>query len=137
MVHVPTLLWLAHPHYEDLDSLLDGLAITGCLLALLVTITGAANMVVMASLWGLYFSLVSDHPYDNDGDSDGLFQVSVGQTWFSFGWESQLLETGFLAVWSVPLWSWTQMPPELPSPKVSLNQLLSSERDRSTRNGNV
>ena len=49
----------------------------------------------------------------------GVFQVSVGQTWFSFGWESQLLETGFLAIWSVPLWSWRQMPSGLPSPKVS------------------
>ena len=29
MVQVPSLLWLAHPHYDDLDSLLDGLAITG------------------------------------------------------------------------------------------------------------
>ena len=51
-----------------------------------------------------------------------IFQVSVGQTWFSFGWESQLLETGFLAIWSVPLWSWRQMPSDLPSPKVSLEQ---------------
>ena len=40
-------------------SLLDGLALTGALLALLVAITGAANMVVMAALWTLYFSLVS------------------------------------------------------------------------------
>ena len=40
-------------------SLLDGLALTGALLAILVTITGAANMVVMAALWTLYFSLVS------------------------------------------------------------------------------
>jgi len=98
---VPSLLWLAHPHYDDLDSLLDGLAITGGLLSLLVTLTGAANMMVMTALWILYFSL-----------------VSVGQNWFSFGWESQLLETGFLAIWSVPLWSWSQMPSRLPSPKV-------------------
>ena len=60
MVQVPSLLWLAHPYYDDLDSLLDGLAITGGLLSLLITLTGAANMMVMAALWILYFSLVSD-----------------------------------------------------------------------------
>ena len=47
-----------------------------------VLVTGAANMVALALLWILYTSL-----------------VNVGQTWFSFGWESQLLETGFLAIW--------------------------------------
>ena len=60
MLHVPSLLWLAHPHYDELDSLLDCLAITGGLLSLLVTLTGAANMPVMAALWVVYFSLVSD-----------------------------------------------------------------------------
>ena len=63
--------------------------------------TGAANLVVIFLLWLLYFSL-----------------VSVGQNWFSFGWESQLLETGFLAIWSVPLLRWSQFPPGLPSPWV-------------------
>lgn len=45
-------------------------------------------MVVMATMWLLYMSI-----------------VNVGQTWFSFGWESQLLETGFLAIWAVPILS--------------------------------
>ena len=58
-------------------------------------------MIVMTLLWVLYFSL-----------------VSVGQSWFSFGWESQLLETGFLAIWSVPLLGWSQLPVRLPSPWV-------------------
>ena len=31
--------------------------------------------------------------------------VAVGQRWYSFGWESQTLETGFLAIWFVPFWS--------------------------------
>jgi len=40
-----------------------------------------AGMVLWALPWALYLSI-----------------VQVGQTWYSFGWESLLLETGFLAV---------------------------------------
>ena len=32
-MHAPTLLWLAHPLYTDLDTLLDGMALTGALVA--------------------------------------------------------------------------------------------------------
>lgn len=41
----------------------------------------AAAMTMWAVLWLLYLSI-----------------VNVGQTWYSFGWESLLLEVGFLAV---------------------------------------
>jgi hypothetical protein len=51
-----------------------------------ITISGAANSVIMVSLWLLYHSI-----------------VNVGQTWYSFGWESQLLECGFIAIFLVPL----------------------------------
>jgi len=100
LLHVPTLLWFGSP-WDDMDQLLDGIALTGAGLAMVVLVTGAANMIVMAMLWVLYHSL-----------------VSVGQTWFSFGWESQLLETGFLAIWCVPVFSWQRMPRKLPSPWV-------------------
>lgn len=40
-----------------------------------------AAMAMWAVLWAMYLSI-----------------VNVGQTWYSFGWESLLLETGFLAV---------------------------------------
>ncbi|MFD3939627.1 lipase maturation factor family protein [Streptomyces sp. NPDC058611] len=40
-----------------------------------------AAMGMWAALWALYLSI-----------------VNVGQTWYAFGWESLLLETGFLAV---------------------------------------
>lgn len=40
-----------------------------------------ASMLLWALLWLLYLSI-----------------VNVGQTWYSFGWESLLLEAGFLAV---------------------------------------
>ena len=77
-----------HGKGGELDILLDGIALTGAFLAILVMIRGAANMVMMAMMWMLYMSI-----------------VNVGQTWFSFGWESQLLETGFLAIWAVPILS--------------------------------
>jgi hypothetical protein len=40
-----------------------------------------ASMLIWAVLWALYLSI-----------------VNVGQTWYAFGWESLLLETGFLAI---------------------------------------
>jgi hypothetical protein len=40
-----------------------------------------ASMLAWAVLWGLYLSI-----------------VNVGQTWYGFGWESLLLEAGFLAI---------------------------------------
>ena len=40
-----------------------------------------ASMLAWAILWGLYLSI-----------------VNVGQTWYGFGWESLLLEAGFLAI---------------------------------------
>lgn len=45
--------------------------------------------------------------------------VSVGQRFFSFGWESQLLETGFLAIFLCPLTSLDPLPARLPTPQVA------------------
>ena len=42
-------------------------------------------MAVWALLWVLYLSI-----------------VNVGQIWYGFGWESLLLETGFLAIFLGP-----------------------------------
>lgn len=59
----------------------------GALLSAAVLAGGAdavplwAAMAMWAALWVLYLSV-----------------VNVGQTWYSFGWESLLLEAGFLAV---------------------------------------
>lgn len=100
MIHVPTLLWFGSP-WDDIDLVLDGIALTGAGLAMMVLVTGMANMLVMATMWVLYHSL-----------------VNVGQAWFSFGWESQLLETGFLAIWCVPVFSLKKMPRKLPPPWV-------------------
>lgn len=96
---VPTLLWFLE--HMGTDSFLDGVASLGFLLALGVTVTGAANALAMFLLWALYHSI-----------------VNIGQQWYSFGWESQLLETGFLAIFFCPLVAWKQLPRCTPPPRV-------------------
>jgi hypothetical protein len=76
---------LFHWHYSD--RALMGVAWSGVLLAaaLLVGLPQAAplpvTMLAWAILWVLYLSI-----------------VNVGQTFYAFGWESLLLEAGFLAI---------------------------------------
>lgn len=76
---------LFHLHYSD--RAYAALASGGAALAALVLAGGAdavplaAGMALWAALWVLYLSI-----------------VNVGQTWYGFGWESLLLEAGFLAV---------------------------------------
>jgi len=70
----------------------------GVLLSLAVML-GATNAVVMVVLWGLYMSL--EH---------------VGQTFFAFGWEIQILETGLLAAFLCPVKTWRPFPKAPPSP---------------------
>ncbi|MFB7512035.1 lipase maturation factor family protein [Streptomyces sp. NPDC056144] len=74
-------------HWRYSDTLFAAVAWTGFGLALAMA-AGAGDavplpvsMLLWLVLWGLYLSI-----------------VNVGQTWYSFGWESLLLETGFLAV---------------------------------------
>lgn len=76
---------LFHLHYSD--RFFAALAWTGAALSLALA-AGAgdrvplwAAMLLWLLAWILYLSI-----------------VNVGQTWYSFGWESLLLETGFLAV---------------------------------------
>jgi hypothetical protein len=80
---VPTLFWFFEP--QQVDFMLNAVALTGLIISLVVLLTGAANILLMLMLWLLYTSI-----------------VNVGQIWYSFGWESQLLETGFLAIFLVP-----------------------------------
>ncbi|XP_028991442.2 lipase maturation factor 1 isoform X2 [Betta splendens] len=93
--YAPSVLWFLD--WTDMDSNLDGVALLGMGLSGFVLVTGMANMVIMVTLWVLYHSL-----------------VNVGQLWYSFGWESQLLETGFLAVFLCPVWSLSQVPRRCP-----------------------
>ncbi|XP_030256928.1 lipase maturation factor 1 isoform X1 [Sparus aurata] len=93
--YTPSILWLLD--WSDMDANLDGIALAGMALSAFVLVTGMANMVIMGALWVLYHSL-----------------VNVGQLWYSFGWESQLLETGFLAIFLCPLWTLSQVPRNCP-----------------------
>jgi hypothetical protein len=63
----------------------------------LVLLTGYANVISLFLLWFLYMSF-----------------VHIGQLWYSFGWEIQLLETGFLAMFIVPLWDARPFPRTAP-----------------------
>ncbi|XP_068161515.1 lipase maturation factor 1 [Antennarius striatus] len=93
--YTPSILWLLD--WSDMDANLDGIALMGMLLSALVLVMGMANMVIMVMLWLLYHSL-----------------VNVGQLWYSFGWESQLLETGFLAIFLCPVWTLSRVPRRCP-----------------------
>lgn len=95
LYNCPTLLWFASS--DNFDFCLDLIAVVGMTVSIIVFILGAANALLVALLWVLYHSL-----------------VSVGQTWYSFGWESQLLETGFLAIFFCPIYTISKFPPHSP-----------------------
>ncbi|XP_037588169.1 lipase maturation factor 1 isoform X2 [Cebus imitator] len=99
--YAPTVLWLMD--WSDMNSNLDLLALLGLGVSAFVLITGCANMLLMVALWGLYMSL-----------------VNVGQIWYSFGWESQLLETGFLGIFLCPLWTLSRLPRHTPTSRIVL-----------------
>ncbi|XP_015446675.1 lipase maturation factor 1 isoform X1 [Pteropus alecto] len=99
--YAPTILWLLD--WSHMDSNLDALALLGLGISFFILVTGCANMVLMAVLWILYMSL-----------------VNVGQIWYSFGWESQLLETGFLGIFLCPLWTLSRLPRKTPPPQIVL-----------------
>jgi len=77
----PSLFW-----WEVSDPFLVAMAWAGAGLSLLV-LAGFANGVILAILWALYMSF-----------------IHIGQDWYGYGWEIQLLETGFLAIFLVPVW---------------------------------
>ncbi|KAK3606108.1 hypothetical protein CHS0354_006472 [Potamilus streckersoni] len=96
----PTLLWL-FDYEKYLDNLLDCIAYGGLALSGFLIINGGANWIVMLTLWVLYHSL-----------------VNVGQRWYSFGWESQLLETGFLATFLCPILTMSAVPRGTPTSSI-------------------
>ncbi len=76
----PSLFWFWHT-----DAALLIVSWAGFALACAVVL-GFANSVALLVLWALYMSI-----------------VHTGQIWYGYGWETQLLETGFLAVFLCPL----------------------------------
>ena len=79
-LRLPSLFWI-----DSSDRALLIVAWAGAGLSLIVA-AGYANALMMGALWALYMSL-----------------VHVGQDWYGYGWEIQLLETGFLAIFLCPL----------------------------------
>ncbi|WP_375772156.1 lipase maturation factor family protein [Archangium gephyra] len=80
---------LFHPRYSD--RLLAGVALAGILLSLVIVLglpdawPAPLTMLIWLVLWALYLSI-----------------VNVGQTFYAFGWETLLLEVGFLAAFLGP-----------------------------------
>ncbi|XP_062999627.1 lipase maturation factor 1 [Elgaria multicarinata webbii] len=97
--YAPTLIWFLD--WSSMDSILDGFALAGLAISAFVLVTGCANMILMTALWTLYLSI-----------------VNVGQIWYSFGWESQLLETGFLAIFLCPFWTLSPLPKHTPPSRI-------------------
>jgi hypothetical protein len=78
-LELPSVFWIGIS-----DRALVVLAWTGACLSLVV-LAGLANGALLLLLWALYMSF-----------------VHIGQDWYAYGWEIQLLETGFLAVFLQP-----------------------------------
>jgi hypothetical protein len=79
-LRLPSIFWFNHS-----DTALVVVAWIGFGLSCVV-VAGYANAILLGLLWFLYMSI-----------------VHVGQDWYSYGWEVQLLETGFLAIFLCPL----------------------------------
>jgi hypothetical protein len=79
-LRLPSVFWLGHSDGALLGAAWAGFALSCAVLA------GFANAPMLAVLWALYMSF-----------------VHVGQDWYGYGWEFQLLETGFLAIFLCPL----------------------------------
>src|SRR5213080_2819920 len=80
MLHLPTLFW-----FGCTDLGMSIFAWVGFALSLIV-LGGYANAILLAVLWGMYMSI-----------------VHIGQIWYGYGWEIQLLETVFLSIFLCPL----------------------------------
>lgn len=79
-LRLPSVFWFWHS-----DTALLTIAWVGFLLSCVV-VAGYANAIMLGVLWFLYMSF-----------------VHIGQEWYGYGWEIQLTETGFLAIFLCPL----------------------------------
>jgi hypothetical protein len=91
---VPTVFWLGAS-----DGALHAACWVGIALSV-AALAGVTNALVQLALWALYMSF-----------------VHVGQTFYGYGWEIQLLETGFLAVFLCPVRGVSPLP-RTSTPKV-------------------
>src|SRR5213592_1544855 len=80
ILRVPTLFWVGISDHGLLIFSWIGFGLS------LVVLVGYANALLLAVLWAMYMSI-----------------VHIGQIWYGYGWEIQLLETGFLSIFLCPL----------------------------------
>jgi Lipase maturation factor len=92
----PTLFWLGASDGAMHLACAAGVALSAAAMA------GVTNAVVQLLLWALYLSF-----------------VHVGQIFYGYGWETQLLETGFLAIFLCPLHSVRPLP-STSTPRITL-----------------
>ena len=93
-VRLPSVFWFWHS-----DTALLTISWIGFVLSLIVA-AGFCNAPILGILWFLYMSI-----------------VHAGQDWYGYGWEIQLTETGFLAIFLCPLLDmrpFPRRPPPLP-----------------------
>ena len=91
VVSLPTLFWL-----DCSDRTLHAAAWIGLGLSA-AALLGVTNAFVQLALWAIYLSF-----------------LQIGQLFYGYGWETQLLETGFLAVFLCPLRSVGPFPAAAP-----------------------
>jgi hypothetical protein len=84
---VPSLFW-----FGASDGAMHAACWAGVVLSV-AALVGVTNAIVQLVLWALYLSF-----------------VHVGQIFYGYGWEIQLLETGFLAVFLCPVRSVSPFP---------------------------
>ncbi|HEY5370767.1 MAG TPA: lipase maturation factor family protein, partial [Hanamia sp.] len=90
-MRLPSLFWFVHSDTALLTVSWIGFALS------LVVVAGYANAPMLIILWFLYMSV-----------------VHAGQDWYGYGWEIQLLETGFLAIFLCPLLDMRPFPKRAP-----------------------
>lgn len=90
-LRLPSIFWVWHS-----DTALLTMAWIGFVLSCMV-VAGFANAPLLTVLWFLYLSF-----------------IHVGQEWYGYGWEIQLTETGFLAIFLCPLVDWRPFPRAAP-----------------------
>ena len=79
-IRLPSIFW-----FWNSDAALLTFAWIGLVLSCVV-VAGFANVPILTATWFIYMSF-----------------AHVGQEWYGYGWEIQLLETGFLAIFLCPL----------------------------------
>ena len=98
---LPTVFW-----WHLSDHWMTILAITGVGVSAAIML-GLSNGISLLLVWIIYMSF-----------------VHIGQVFYGYGWESLLLETGFLAIFLYPMFNLSLFPAHHPPPKLVMALLL-------------